>query len=169
MSRSAAILGLGRRGEDWAGLCLRAGWSVCAFDPAPGAASAVARLPGLDRRETISSAVRHADWIICSVPDRLELVQKVIQRAQAEAPPSAIIAVASSDHDIETLQSCAVRPAQVVRLVEPVAGGVALDVSERNTPDLRHIAETLSAELAAVRSLAAEDGTADYESGAESA
>ncbi|MEM7718685.1 MAG: carnitine 3-dehydrogenase, partial [Pseudomonadota bacterium] len=65
MSRSAAILGLGRRGEVWADLCLQAGWSVSAFDPSPGAASAVTRLPGLERRDTISSAVRGADWIIC--------------------------------------------------------------------------------------------------------
>lgn len=169
MSRSAAILGLGWRGEGWAGLCLQAGWRVCAFDPAPSAASAVVRLPGLDRRDTISSAVRGADWIVCSVPDRLELIQKVVQRAQAEAPENAIIAIASRDHDVETLQSCAVRPAQVVRLIDPTAGGVALDVSERNTADLKRLAKLLSAELAAIRSLRVGSAPEGYESDTESA
>jgi len=168
MSRRAAILGLGRRGENWANLCLEAGWVVRAFDPAPGAASAVARLPGLRREDTISAAVRGANWVICSVPDRLELIQMVLQRAQAEAPPQAVIAVASALYDVDALQSCAIRPGQVVRLVGTGAGGVALDVTDRNADDLKHLAQTLSTELAAVGSLrdegAAYPGGADAES-----
>ncbi|MGR3514233.1 MAG: NAD(P)-binding domain-containing protein [Paracoccaceae bacterium] len=152
MSRRAAILGLGRRGEAWAGLCLNAGWEVRAFDPAPNAASAVARLSGLVREGTISGAVRGADWVICSVPDRLELIQMVLQRAQAEAP-EAVIAVASPLFDVDALQSCAIRPGQVVRVVDAEAGGVALDVTDRNAEPLRVMAEQLSTELAAVRSL----------------
>jgi 3-hydroxyacyl-CoA dehydrogenase len=152
MSRRAAILGLGRRGEAWAALCLKAGWDVRVFDPAPNAASALGRLPGARRSETISTAVRGADWVVCSVPDRLELVQMVLQRAQAEMPGTAVVAVASPAHDVEALQSCTVRPGQVVRLVEPEAGGVMIEVTERNAPDFRQSAEFLAAELAAVLS-----------------
>ncbi|MEM7752595.1 MAG: NAD(P)-dependent oxidoreductase [Pseudomonadota bacterium] len=169
MSRRAAILGLGRRGEAWASLCLEAGWDVSAFDPAPNAASALARLPGTRRAETISTAVRGADWIVCSVPDRLELVQMVLQRAQAEMPPNGVVAVASPLYDVEALQSCTIRPGQIVRLAESEAGGVALDVTERNTPEFRMHAEALAAELAAVCSLRAGVGPDSYGADAESA
>ncbi|MEO1536427.1 MAG: NAD(P)-binding domain-containing protein [Pseudomonadota bacterium] len=169
MNRNAAILGLGRRGEAWARLCLDAGWSVRAFDPAPNAASAVARLPGLKREDTISSAVRHANWIICSVPDRLELIQMVVQRAQAEAPQQAVVAVASPVFDIEAIQGCAIRPGQVLRLCETPGGGVALDVTERNAPDLKSLAQKLTMELAALRSLGDDPTTQDDGADAESA
>ena len=48
------------------------------------------------------------------LPDRLELMQKVIQRAQAEAPEGAVVAVTSHQHDVDGVQGCAIRPAQVV-------------------------------------------------------
>lgn len=169
MSRRAAILGLGRRGEAWARLCLDAGWLVRAFDPAPNAASAVVRLPGLRREDTISAAVRGADWVICSVPDRLELIQMVLKRAQAEAPRQAIVAVASPGHDVDSLQACAMRPGQVVRLVERDTGGVALDVTERNAGEVKQVAEAFSAELAALRSLVAAPKPYSGEADAESA
>lgn len=169
MSRKAAILGLGRRGEAWAQLCLNAGWLVRAFDPAPNAASAVARLPGLRREDTISAAVTGADWVICSVPDRLELIQTVVKRAQAEAPHHALVAVASPGHDIERLQACTMRPGQVVRLIETSAGGLAFDVTERNSGELKHLAEAFSTELAAIRSLRSAPGAYSGEADAESA
>ncbi|MEL7151211.1 MAG: NAD(P)-binding domain-containing protein [Pseudomonadota bacterium] len=169
MSRRASILGLGRRGETWAGLCLDAGFDVRAFDPAPNAASAVARLPGLRREDTISAAVRSADWVICSVPDRLELIQMVLQRAQAEAPAHALVAVASPLHDIDALQSCAMRPGHVMRLVDTVGGGVALDVTDRNGLDAKQLGEALSTELAALRSLCAANVTYSDGPDAESA
>lgn len=152
MSRRAAILGLGRRGEAWAGLCLKAGWDVHSFDPAPSTASAVARLPGLVSAGTISGAVRGADLVICSVPDRLELIQMVLKRVQAEASPEAVIGVASAGHDIEAIQTCSFRPGQIIRLIEPEAQGVAYDVTDRNPPEMRQWAECLAAELAAVLS-----------------
>ena len=169
MSRRAAILGLGRRGEAWAALCLQAGWDVRAFDPAPNAASAVARLPGVHRAETISTAVRGVDWTVCCVPDRLDLVQMVLRRAQAEMPSMAVVAVASPLHDVEALQSCTVRPDQVVRVLGPEAGGVMLEVTERNAPEFRQTAERLAAELAAVLSLNANDDGGVQGSDAESA
>ncbi len=169
MSRRAAILGLGRRGEHWAGLCLGAGWDVCAFDPAVNAASAVARLPGLRRVETISMAARRAELILCCVPDRLELIQMVVQRAQAEADEGSVVAVVSGAHDIDALQSCSIRPGQVVRLAPSDDGGIALDVTSRNAPDLKDAAGALMAELAALQSLQPGDFSSDHEASAESA
>lgn len=154
MSRRAAILGLGARGADWAATCRTAGWSVAGFDPDPSAG----RVPSMLRAPTISRAVRGADWVICCLPDRLELVQMVLHRAQAEAVEAAVVAVASRCHDIEALQSCAMRPGQVVRLADQPDGGLTLDVTERNLPDLRARAEAGFAELAAIRSLMAPVG-----------
>ena len=118
---------------------------------------------------TISAAVRGADWVICSVPDRLELIQMVLKRAQAEAPRQAIVAVASPGHDVDSLQACAMRPGQVVRLVERDTGGVALDVTERNAGEVKQVAEAFSAELAALRSLVAAPTPYSGEADAESA
>lgn len=150
MSRRAAILGLGRRGEAWAALCLQAGWLVRSFDPAPGTASAVARLPGLTPAGTISGAVRDVDLVVCSVPDRLELIQMVLKRVQPEVGPATVVAVPSLSYDAEALQSCSIRPAQIIRLAQADADGVAFDVTDRNASDMRRQAELLSAELAAV-------------------
>lgn len=152
MSRRATILGLGRRGEAWAALCLTAGWQLRSFDPAVSTASAIARLPGIMPAGTISGAVRDADLVICCVADRLELIQMVLKRVQAESPQAAVIGVASATHDIEALQSNSIRPGQIIRLAEPEGEGVAFDVTDRNPPETRQAAKLLSAELAAVLS-----------------
>lgn len=147
-----AILGLGRRGEVWAELCLAAGWDLTAFDPSPGSAAAEVRLRGIRREATISAAVHRADWVFCCLPDRLELIQMVMQRAQAEAPEHAILAVASPALDIEALQGCAMRPARVVRISVGEDGGCALDVTDRNPEDVRDMAEAVATELMALGS-----------------
>lgn len=153
MSVRGTILGLGRRGEMLASFCLKAGWEVRAFDPAPLAAAAEARLDGLRRSDTISSAVRHADWVFCCLPDRIELIQKVMQRAQYEAPDNALMAVVSSSYDIETIQSCAMRPSQVFRISMAGDGACTLDMAERNPEDARRRAKRVAEDLAAVGSL----------------
>lgn len=153
MKRRAAILGLGTRGTGWAHTCLDAGWQVSAFDPAPDGLAGLTGLPGFRREMTISAAVKRADWILCCLPERLELIQMVMQRALAAAPEGAVAAVATRVHDTETLQNCTTRPGQIVRLAETETGGVTLDVTERNREETRQAAERAFAELAAVRSL----------------
>ena len=150
MSVRGAILGLGRRGELWAELCLAAGWDLTAFDPSPGSAAAEVRLRGIRREATISAAVRRADWIFCCLPDRLELIQMVMQRAQAEAPDGAIIAVASPALDVEALQGCAMRPAHVLRISLASDGGCLLDVTDRNPEEVRDMAEAVATQLMAL-------------------
>ena len=126
MSSKAAILGLGERGRAWAGMFRDAGWRVSGFDPDPSAMGLPTGSRGWRREQTISSTVAYADWVICCVPDRLELMQKIIQRAQAEAADAAVIAVTSRLHDVDAVQGCAIRPAQVVLIthIESVVDGV---------------------------------------------
>ena len=86
MSRKAAILGLGERGSAWAEMFRDAGWRVSGFDPDPSVDGLPSGSRGWRKQETISSTVAYADWVVCCLPDRLELMLKVLQRAQAEAP-----------------------------------------------------------------------------------
>ena len=167
MSRRVAILGLGARGSRWAEAFRDSGWLVSGFDPDPAAGRRLSA--DLRREQTISATVHGADWIFCCLPERLELMQMVLQRAQAEAPREAMIAVTSRAHDVEGVQTCTIRPAQVVRVAEADDGTLALDVTERNPTGTRAEAQQVLAELAAVLSLhpvGFEDG---QDLGAESA
>ena len=137
MSKKAAIIGLGARGVAWAELFRDAGWVVSGFDPDPEVMGLAAGTRGWRRAETISSTVARADWVLCCVSDRLELMTKIIQRAQAEAPREAIIAVTSRRHDAEAVQGCAIRAQQVVLLSETEEGAPEVGLTHRNAPDLR--------------------------------
>lgn len=137
MNRKAAILGLGQRGLAWAEMFREAGWRVSGFDPDAGATGLPKGSRGWKREQTISATAAQADWVICCLPDRLELMQKVIQRAQAEAPQNAVIAVNSRSHDIEAVQGCAMRPSQIVLLTGDTGHGIGLNVTSRNPPALK--------------------------------
>lgn len=147
MSRKAAILGLGTRGKVWAEMFREAGWRVSGFDPDPGVSGLSGSARGWRRAETISACVASADWVVCCLPDRLELMTKVMQRAQAEAPDEAVIAVTSPLHDCEAIQGCAFRPSQIVHLGGDPGSGVALNVTARNTPDLKVAALAVLSEV----------------------
>lgn len=150
MTRRVAIIGLGARGKEWARTCHAAGWIVTGFDPDANAARALKLSDDWRREPTISAAVARADWVICCLPDRLELVQMVLQRVQAAAPEAAVVAV-STRHDIEGLQSCALRPGYVFCLNEAADGGLAIDFSARNFPEVRSEAPAVLRELSAMR------------------
>ncbi len=133
MTKTAAIIGGGVIGGGWAARFLLNGWDVRVFDPDPEAARKIGEVldnarrsyPGLmDRgvpREgrlsfhpTMSDAVAGAIWIQESVPERLELKQKVYQALQAECDPQAVIGSSTSGFKPSELQSCATRPEQVL-------------------------------------------------------
>lgn len=137
MNKKAAVLGLGERGKAWAEAFRDAGWRVSGFDPEQGVSGLAAGSRGWRREETISTTVAYADWVVFCLPDRLELMQKVIQRAQAEAPERAVLAVSSRQHDIDAVQGCAIRPAQVILVTGAPASGVELNVTGRNAADLK--------------------------------
>lgn len=162
MSRKAAVLGLGERGALWAGAFIQSGWDVAGFDP-----EADGVIEQLKRETTISATVRGSDWIIVCLPERLELMQMVIQRAQTEAPDHAIIAIASRAFDVEQVQSCAIDPARVV-LASGQEDGFSFDITSKTAGDVRHETILMFSELSAAVSV----GTTEMEEpfpGAESA
>ena len=133
MAQIAAIIGGGVIGGGWAARFLLAGWDVRVFDPDPEAerkigevlANARRSLPGLSDvampaegklsfHETMSEAVDGAIYIQESVPERLELKQKVYQTLQAHCAPDAVIGSSTSGFKPSELQGCASRPEQIV-------------------------------------------------------
>jgi len=148
MKRQSAILGLGSRGRAWGRTLHGAGWFVVGFDPDPAVQEVSDMVPGMKREPTISATVRGADWVITCLPDRLELMRKVIQRAQAEAPEGAVIAVASPTHGIDDIQGCALRPASVIRVEANSEGGYGIDVSRKTDPATRSEAVSVLTALA---------------------
>jgi carnitine 3-dehydrogenase len=133
MTKTASIIGGGVIGGGWAARFLLAGWNVRVFDPDPQAerkigevlANARRSLPGLYDRalppegtlsfhDTMSEAVEGAIWIQESVPERLELKQKVYQTLQQHCPTDAIIGSSTSGFKPSELQGCATRPGQIV-------------------------------------------------------
>ena len=137
MTDRAAILGLGRRGNRLAEACRNTGWDVAGFDPDDRAGRLLAGDKSWRREQTISATVKGADWVICCLPERLELMRTVIRRAQAAAPENAMVAVASRDFDIDAIQGCSLRPAQVFRVAVDEDGGLTLDLNAQNTYDVR--------------------------------
>ena len=149
MTDRVAILGLGGRGRRWAENCLAAGLDVTGFDPD----GRVQSDQGLTRADTIPAAVSGADWVICCLPERLELIRTVVQRAQALIADTALIAVATEAFDIDAVQSCAIRPGKVIRLSDGASGGIALDVTGLNDAETRQRATETMAILGAADSV----------------
>lgn len=133
MTNTAAIIGGGVIGGGWAARFLLMGWDVRVFDPDPEAQRKIGEvmdnarrsLPGLFEvampaegaltfHHTMSDAVSGASWIQESVPERLELKQKVYQTLQDHCDPTAIIGSSTSGFKPSELQSCATRPEQIV-------------------------------------------------------
>lgn len=152
MSAKVAILGLGGRGARWVETCLAAGWDVRGFDPDDRAGRNTSGGASWRRENTISAAVSGADWVVCCLPERLELISTVVRRAQATTK-DAVIAVASGAHDVDAVQGCAIRPGHVFRLVEGEAGDLALDVSPLNDAKLRAAATEALAALSAAQTV----------------
>ncbi len=160
MTQTAAVIGGGVIGGGWAARFALMGWDVQVFDPDPEAerkigevmAGAARALPMLyeapmPRRgalrfcATPEEAVTGADYIQESVPERLELKQKVYAAIQAVAP-DAVLASSTSGFKPSELQAGAVRPGQIVvahpfnpvyllPLVELVPGAAEPGVVER--------------------------------------
>ena len=123
MTKTAAIIGGGVIGGGWAARFLLNGWNVRVFDPDPEAerkigevlANARRSLPGLGNvalpaegsltyHATIAEAVEGAEWIQESVPERLELKQKVYGELQAHAGKDAVIGSSTSGYRPSQLQ-----------------------------------------------------------------
>ncbi|MBY6139268.1 carnitine 3-dehydrogenase [Leisingera daeponensis] len=131
--KTAAIIGGGVIGGGWAARFLLNGWNVRVFDPDPEAerkigevlANARRSLPGLGNvalpaegsltfHETIAEAVECAEWVQESVPERLDLKQKVYAELQAHCAPDAVIGSSTSGFKPSQLQDGRENPGQIV-------------------------------------------------------
>ncbi len=149
MTRKVAVLGLGTRGGDIVRAFHASGWTVSGFDPDPGATGVPDLKQDWRRETTISGSVHGADWVVVCLPERLELMRKVIQRAQGEAPREATIAVLTQSFDLDAVQDCALRPAFVLRVDEGEDGGYVIDVSSKTAPAAKSDATMVLSQLAA--------------------
>ncbi len=132
-SQTAAILGAGVIGAGWAARFALMGWNVRVFDPSDRAEAimadalerARASLPTLydvalpmegavSFHDTVAEAVAGAVWIQESVPERLELKQKLYQQVQDACDPAAILASSTSGFTPTELQGGATRPEQIL-------------------------------------------------------
>ncbi|WOI35130.1 carnitine 3-dehydrogenase [Tritonibacter scottomollicae] len=133
MTKTAAIIGGGVIGGGWAAQFLLNGWDVRVFDPDPEAARKIAEvmdnarraLPGLGNvalpaegamtfHDTIEAAVQGVEWVQESVPERLDLKQKVYGELQAHVPAGAVIGSSTSGYKPSQLQEGFTNAAQIV-------------------------------------------------------
>ncbi|KMW58049.1 3-hydroxyacyl-CoA dehydrogenase [Candidatus Rhodobacter oscarellae] len=133
MSNIAAIIGGGVIGGGWAARFALMGWQVRIFDPDPEAERKIGEvldnarrsLPGLSDtalpaegaitfHAELADAVAGASWIQESVPERLELKQKVYASLLAAAPSDAIIGSSTSGFKPSELQEGTSNPGQIV-------------------------------------------------------
>jgi len=165
--RRVAILGLGERGQFWLKTALRSGWQASGFDPDPSAMPAKRRSEW-QREDTISATVKDADWVFLCLPERLELMQKVIQRAQAEAPDACVVAV-DTHFDVDSVQSCAMRRDRLVQVTFDHDAGFSLSVTTYNPSELKEEATRTLAEFAATLCLDTNGADAQLGSDVQSA
>jgi carnitine 3-dehydrogenase len=133
MSKVAAVIGGGVIGGGWAARFVLNGWDVQVFDPDPQAerkigevmANARRSLPGLTDVAlpaegkltfcaTIAQAVKGAEWIQESVPERLEIKHKTFADVQAACSEDAVIGSSTSGFKPSELQQGAKRPGQIM-------------------------------------------------------
>ncbi|MEM0946637.1 MAG: carnitine 3-dehydrogenase [Pseudomonadota bacterium] len=133
MTGKAAIVGGGVIGAGWAARFLLNGWDVAVADPDPEAPRKIGEvldgarralpmlydrsLPGegnLTVSDDLEAAVRDADWIQESVPERLEIKHAVRDRIEAAASPDALIASSTSGFKPSELRQGAARPDRIL-------------------------------------------------------
>jgi 3-hydroxyacyl-CoA dehydrogenase len=135
--RRVAVIGTGVIGASWAAIFLARGLDVVAFDPAPGAESALRQaIIGLwptmqafglaedaapDRlsfRTSVSDAVRDAQFVQENGPERLDFKRGLFKEMDAAAPADAVLASDPS----RVLLGHPFNPPHLIPLIE-VAGG----------------------------------------------
>ncbi len=133
MTRTAAIIGGGVIGGGWAARFLLNGWDVALYDPDPAAerkmdavlANARHALPmlydtampdegRLRHVKTVAEAVRDADFIQESVPERLDLKHRILAMIEADASPDTVIGSSTSGFKPSDLQQGASRPERIL-------------------------------------------------------
>ncbi len=133
MTKTAAIIGGGVIGGGWLARFLLNGWDVNLYDPDPEAERKIGEvlenarrslpmlydvaLPGegkLTKCDTIQAAVKNADWVQESVPERLDIKHTVFMEVEKYAPKTAIIGSSTSGYKPSELQIGLKRPETVM-------------------------------------------------------
>ena len=139
--KTAAIIGAGVNGAEWAARFLLNGWDVKIYDPDPNTENRVGEILAAARYalpmlydvtlpaegtikycESVSDAVNGVGWIQESVPEHLETKHRVFQAIQEHCPADAIVASSSVAFAPAQLQRGAKFPEQIlaIRSVGPV-------------------------------------------------
>ena len=132
MTKTAAIIGGGVIGGGWAARFLLNGWDVIISDPDPEAGRKIGEVLANARRSlpalsdvtvpqegrlsfaaSPAEAVKDADWIQESVPERLDIKHKVFAEIQANCRKDALIGSSTSGFKPSELQEGASRPEQI--------------------------------------------------------
>jgi carnitine 3-dehydrogenase len=168
--KTAAIIGGGVIGGGWAARFLLNGWNVRVFDPDPEAERKITAvldnarrsLPGLGNvalpaegqlswHDTIAEAVAGAEWVQESVPERLELKQKVYGELQQHVGKGAVIGSSTSGYKPSQLQEGFENAAQIVvaHPFNPVYLMPLVEVvtTEANTPEVIAAAKQVITEI----------------------
>lgn len=133
MTKTAAIIGGGVIGGGWAARFLLNGWDVNLFDPDKASGKNIAKVLAnaryalpmlydvampdeghLRKCETIADAVKNADWIQESVPERLDLKHSVLREIEENAPVGTVIGSSTSGFKPSELQTDALHPGRVL-------------------------------------------------------
>lgn len=133
MTMTAAIIGGGVIGGGWAARFLLNGWDVALFDPDPQAERKMAEVLDNARHalpmlydtamptegelrhvKAIADAVADADFIIESVPERLDLKHKVFAEIEASARRDTVIGSSTSGFKPSELQQGAKHPERIL-------------------------------------------------------
>ena len=134
MTKRVAVIGAGTIGASWAAIFLARGLDVAAYDPAPNGESFLRKFIGnawptlrqlnwvlpeadpmrLTFHRQIAEAVRDADFIQESGPEREDVKLALFKEIDAAAPPQSVIASSSSGFMVSVMQPACKHPERCV-------------------------------------------------------
>jgi len=134
MTKRVAVIGAGTIGASWAAIFLARGLEVAAYDPAPNGESFLRKFIGnawptlrqlnwvlpeadpmrLTFHREIAAAVRDAEFIQESGPEREDVKLALFKEIDAAAPPQSVIASSSSGFMVSVMQLACKHPERCV-------------------------------------------------------
>ncbi len=134
MTKRVAVIGTGTIGASWAAIFLARGLEVAAYDPAPNGESFLRKFIGnawptlrqlnwvlpqadpmrLTFHPEVAGAVRDAEFIQESGPEREDVKLALFKEIDAAAPPQSVIASSSSGFMVSVMQPACQHPERCV-------------------------------------------------------
>ena len=134
MTKRVAVIGAGTIGASWAAIFLARGLEVAAYDPAPNGESFLRKFIGnawptlrqlnwvlpqadpmrLTFHREVAGAVRDAEFIQESGPEREDVKLALFKEIDAAAPPHSVIASSSSGFMVSVMQPACQHPERCV-------------------------------------------------------